>query len=104
MTPFEINLLFHLHTSPSAKPAGSGELLDNTFEKFCIHGLAEHCPTVHNSGLYKLTPLGKAYLDVLMNTPIPTIDFIDGGGQRISQYTQDDHQLGKMPEVPKGGG
>jgi len=105
MTPFEIKLLLHMHMRPSHHPLDCNQdLVDSTIVEFCIHGLAENYTTTSNGPQYKLTDLGKAYIDVLMNTPIPTIDYIDEFDRNIAEYPGTIYPLGHIPETPKGGG
>jgi len=84
MTPYEINLFLHIHTTPAKFENSGNEIYISTTEQFknddliklnlensCCHG-------------YQLTDKGLAYLSLLTSIPYPDVFYFDSHGHKIS--------------------
>ena len=84
MTPYELSILLHIWVTPTKFPDSHTTLYDNTIKKFKkdgIIGSINDQETIHG---HELTPLGIAWLSVMLNTPKPTFVYIDHNGDVIN--------------------
>jgi len=102
MSPAEINILLSLHYSP-AHPEGDAGFVMSTMNQLGAENLVIRTHPNPQGLEFKLTALGNAYVKCLLHMPIPTPDFIDASGKRISQYPSMG-SICHIPETPKGGG
>ena len=80
LTPFHLTLLLHTHTSPKTYDPWSrlaNEYLEDLQE---MGALTTDEP---NLTKYKTTPLGEAWINAILNTPLPRIAFLDQNGKEI---------------------
>lgn len=79
MTPYEINLLLHIHTTPT--PVRHSSILKDTLQDFLCERLIVDSPK-SGSG-YECTDKGVAHIAQLCNLPFPDVQFVDFAGRRI---------------------
>lgn len=84
MTPYELNILIHVHTCPDHFKVGETELLNSTIKEFLSNGAITHDSDSKNG--YGTTDLGKAWLISILKTKIPKIVYMDEQNQPIKFY------------------
>ncbi len=85
MTPYELNLLIHIYTTPIRHPNQETKLYEETCNAFESEGVIE--PEFEDPKCahgYKLTHMGEAWLKSILSTPKPTLAFIDYKGDVIA--------------------
>ena len=86
LSPYELDILMTLYTQPhlyEAKEEGGAEGMQvKTVRKFMEMGITE--PSM-SGGLCKLNDLGMAWIQTILNTPIPAIAYLDAAGKVIGE-------------------
>lgn len=87
LTPYELDLLLHIHTCPlyfSDSGIIDTNLRKITLDTFISAGII--CTSSVTDNGYKLLPLGKIWLHVILKTPIPkaTMVYLDNAGDIIN--------------------
>ena len=75
MTPNEIEVLIHYHTSRTAHPRLNAPAVQAAVRMFEQTGIFEQ-----DNGIYHTTDRGKALVQVLCNTPFPREAWVDENG------------------------
>lgn len=73
MTPNEIEILIHCHTSPSAHPRMDAPAVEEAHICLAANGLIEQ----RNQNNYHTTDRGKAHIEVLCRTPWPIRKYVN---------------------------
>ena len=85
MSPMMMQLLLHVHTTPEPFPYPHTKTLRNMTHQLVVAGAIEadkatnDCPT---SG-YRTTPLGMAWIKVILRTPVPKVAYLDAKGDVV---------------------
>ena len=79
MTPNDIEVLLHYHTSQTPHPREDAPAVKEATKRFVCMGLIELVDGKH----YITTDRGDAFIKVLCGTPLPTQAWIDGYGNII---------------------
>ena len=84
MTPFEINLLLHIYTTPNPPNNLDLPLTKDTLLSFMENGL------IINEGdnLYTVTKRGSAHVNQLCQLPYPVLVWADKNGDIIEENGQ----------------
>lgn len=86
MTPNEIEVLLHYHTSPSVHPRIDAPAVRGAIEGFLKNGIfrcGENDRGLLVKALYETTDKGNALVQMLCNTPYPTQQWVDANGDVI---------------------
>lgn len=81
MTPYELSFLLHIHTSPAPFPLAGTELYGLVTDNFCQEGIIEKNNDVESG--WSLTPLGEAFIQVILHVPKPKPCFVDYAGKLV---------------------
>lgn len=81
MSPFELSLLIHIHTTPRAFDQRDTPLRKGTLSAFVIEGII--VPDSEQENGYVLTELGRAFLSAILSTRIPELAYVDQSGRLI---------------------
>jgi len=81
MTPYELTVLIHHYTSLGCFEYSNTELYKNTVIRFVFDGLFIQCSNRDNG--YAVTDLGKAWISVILKTPIPKLAYVDAEGKIV---------------------
>ena len=82
MTPYELKFLLHLRTVPTSWP-----LKNTEHYKSVVNNLEAEGVIRANAGVdtgWELTPLGDAWLEVILHVPKPKPCFVDYSGKVVS--------------------
>ena len=79
MTPNDIEVLIHCHTSPTVHPRIVAPAVAEAIEGFVRHGILEQ----RDGNGYNTTERGQALMEVLCATPFPVEAWVDGNGKVI---------------------
>ena len=80
MTPYEIRLLIHFHTTPSPYEGSDAPIYQPTIDSFIANGLIEEC-----DGSYQTTDRGAAHIEQLCATPWPIQKWVNQAGNIINE-------------------
>ena len=78
MTPYEIKLLIHFHTTPAMPDSIAAPIYQPTVDSFIENGLIEEA-----DGLYQTTERGAAHVEQLCTTPWPGQRWVNQAGEII---------------------
>lgn len=81
MTPYELTLLIHYHTTPAKFEYDETELFNQVNNQFVDDKIIVYCEGRSNN--WKLTELGRAWLASILATKIPTAVYLDEHGNRL---------------------
>lgn len=79
-SPYNISVLIHFNCFPLPLPTSDSLLSKEAIEEFLNIGAIEPDPEA-GLGRYRTTPLGKAWVRALCNTPPPVSVFVDEHGR-----------------------
>lgn len=79
MTPFEIDILLHFHTTPTDYPNRNSALYSSIVDIFLKNGLIVE----DSAGLYFTTARGVAHVQQLCSLPWPVSQWVDQNGKVI---------------------
>jgi predicted transcriptional regulator len=75
-SPLQIKLLLKIHTTQTLKPNDiPSEIHRNELKYFITNGLVEKVEGINHT--YALTDKGVAFIEMLLNTPLPELKWID---------------------------
>lgn len=81
-SPNNIEVLLHCHTSPRPHPRiNDAQAVMDAVDMFLKLGAIEIDRDAEDSNVYKTTPMGKAWVNALCNTPPPTLAYVDENGK-----------------------
>ena len=85
MTPYELSLLLHIYTTPVDFYQESTLLRSETLDHFTMINIicyvGKSSDGTYESHGYKLTKLGEAWLEEILNTPVPKIVYMNHNGK-----------------------
>ncbi len=81
MTPNDMEILMYFHTCPEPHPRRFAPAVDEAILRFCQDGIIEDIDPAE--GAYRTTWRGKAFVQMILNTPYPTQAWIDQNGNII---------------------
>lgn len=74
ITPSDIEFLMHCHFHPEPHPRVTAPAIQSAIQKFTRKGLIKPCDeTIGNGQAYCTTDLGKAWVNAICETPIPSV-------------------------------
>lgn len=73
LTPNEINVLLHYHVCPEQHPRANSPAVVDATQKFLIDGIFDST----GSGRITTTDKGKAFVQMLCETPYPKLVWVD---------------------------
>ena len=71
LSPSDIEVLLHCHTTPSRHPRFDAEAVQRAISMFVQSGLVMHMPQPTEHHVYPTTAKGDAFVKALCNTPEP---------------------------------
>jgi len=75
-SPLQIKLLLKIYTTQTLKPNDiPAEIHKSELQYFITNGLVEKVEKINHT--YALTRKGEAFIEMLLNTPLPTLKWID---------------------------
>ncbi len=75
-SPLQVKLLLKIHTTQTLKPNDiPSEIHKNELQYFITNGLVEKVKDINHT--YALTYKGEAFIEMLLNTPLPTLKWVD---------------------------
>jgi hypothetical protein len=88
VTPLELQILIHCHVSPEQFPTFFAPVVVRVFNSYHMQKIIENDTQFSNAMnpyVFKLTPKGKAWLTLILDTPIPTakVCYVDEKGEVI---------------------
>ena len=86
--PFALNMILHYYTTPEPWTNTSG-VTDEWHSYFIRERLLDQCPKKHpiDDDSYVITDKGRAFVDMLCNTPLPVTGWRDPRtGQEIERF------------------
>lgn len=87
MTPYELNLLLHIYTSPAPHESHNLSLYNETLRDFVRLGvvIADKSTMHSNQYVMNVTALGEAWIKTILNTPLPEPCYVDYMGNIIEE-------------------
>ena len=79
MSPSDIEVLIHCHVCPRPHPRIDAPAVRDAINRFCDHGIIIYT----DENTYTTTDRGKAWLQMILNTPFPTRAWVDKNGEVI---------------------
>lgn len=83
MTPNDIEVLIHCHISPSPHPRIGMSAVAGAIKMLKHNGLIRNESGMDDMVCWRTTERGKAFLQVLCDTPLPTQAWVDQDGDVI---------------------
>jgi len=75
-SPLQIKLLLKIHTTQTLKPNDiPAEVHKSELQYFITNGLVEKVEKINHT--YALTHKGEAFIEMLLNTPVPILKWVD---------------------------
>jgi len=71
-SPFDIKMILHFYACADRFPNENAPIYVERLRSLIDHGLIEY-----REGIPRTTELGNAFVDLLMNTPIPAVRYVD---------------------------
>lgn len=75
MTPNHLEVLIHHHVSPTPHPRGHAPAVAGAQRFFVDNGIIEKGDD--QEGVFRTTPKGEAWLQMILSTPWPVRRFVD---------------------------
>ncbi len=79
MTPNDIEILLHCHTTPGVHPRIDAPYVRSAIDMFVSNGIIEQ----REGDGYSTTSKGRALVEVLCSTPFPIEAWVDSNGKVI---------------------
>lgn len=83
LTPFELQALMHCYTKRDVYMPGN-DRAQQILAQFVTHGIIEPDDEIPN--VFRTTELGRAWVRVILTTPVPTARYVDQHGEVIHGY------------------
>lgn len=79
MTPYDLKLLLHIYVTPINFEHAGTEHYEGVIQDFLMRGIIKQETefSYHNEHGYALTEKGKAWLEMILSTPVPVNRWID---------------------------
>ena len=82
MTPYELSILMHYYISPELHASHGMSLHDKIVEEYIADGVLDY----GDDGIPKTTKLGEAWITQILDTPLPTLAYVDQCGNIINKH------------------
>ncbi len=82
MTPNDIEILIHYHSCPEPHPRIHAPAVEDSIRNFLADGILELRKT-DKEDTFRTTEKGRAWLQMILDTPYPTLVWVDEKGNKI---------------------
>ena len=73
-SPSDIEVLIHCHALPEVHPRITAPAVEDALRRFLRDGIIE---TYGQKGMYTTTMKGKAWLEMILETPYPELEYVN---------------------------
>ena len=82
MTPNDLEILIHCNCFAEVHPRSHTPAVKGSITQFVFDGILERRPEYLCLDIYKLTEKGRAWFEMILETPYPTLVWVDSRGKR----------------------